>query len=163
MSTFAQKDALQAFRAFLDGRGLNEATVSIRDGFGAMLDFYETMRASDCTSESADMLLFQWGTYDRAFLPRVDGTGGTGLAFDINLVRQLIPNVQEDDDDIWQLELGFEFEPASGLRTLGQDNRWCQSLPELREFRSYVLASQPFMACGDLPVRRRMLAYQCCG
>jgi hypothetical protein len=163
MSTFEQKTALQAFRVFLDGKGLSETTVSIRDGFQAMLDFYETMRASDCTSESADMLLFQWGTYDRASLPRVDGTGGTGLAFDINLVRQLIPNVQEDDDDIWQLELGFELEPTGRLKALGKDHRWCNSLQGLGEFRSYVLASPPLMACSDLPVRWRMLAYQCCG
>jgi hypothetical protein len=160
MSMFVQRDALQAFRAFLNGRGLNEATVPFRDGFEAMLDFYEAMRASDCTSESADMLLFQWGTNDRAYLPRGDGTG---VAFDINLVRQLIPDVQEDDDDIWQLELNFELEPTDKLRALGRDNRWCSSLQDLREFRDYVLTSQPFKACSELPVRRRMLEYQCAG
>jgi hypothetical protein len=81
MPTFVQEDAVQAFRAFLDGRGLNEATVSIRDGIGAMLDFYETVRASDGTSDSADMLLFQWGTYDRKIPSprRRNGWHGLGL------------------------------------------------------------------------------------
>lgn len=155
---FAKRDAPQVFRAFLDGRGLKEATVPLRDGFEAMLDFYETMRASDCTTESADMLLFQWGTYDRAY--RRDGTS---VVFDINLVRQLIPDVREDDEDIWQLEIRFELEPTDKLRVLGMDNRWCSSLQELQEFRDYVLTSQPVRACNDLPVRRQMLDYQCVG
>ncbi len=160
MSTFAQRDALEAFRSLLEGRGLHEATLSMRDGFQAMLDFYATVRASDCTSDSADMLLFQWGTYDRAFLPRGDGAG---VAFDINLVRQLIPDLQEDDDDIWQLELNFELEPTDELRALGRDHRWCASLQELGEFRDYVLTSQPFNVSSNLAIRRRMLEYQCAG
>ena len=160
MSMFEQKVALQAFRTFLAGKGLNEATLTLREGFTAMLDFYETVRATDCTSECADMLLFQWGTYDRAYLPR---GGGTGMAFDISLVRQLIPDVQEDDDDIWQLELNFELEPTDKLRALGRDNRWCHSLQELGEFRDYVLTSEPFTACSGLIVRQRMLEYQCAG
>jgi hypothetical protein len=160
MSMFEHSVALEAFRTFLDGRGLSEATLSIRDGFEAMLDFYETVRAGDCTSESADMLLFQWGTYDRAFLPR---GGGTGMAFDINIVRQLIPDIQDDDDDIWQLELNFEFEPTDKLRALGRDHRWCHSLQELRDFRDYTLTSEPCRACSDLIIRQRFLDYQCAG
>jgi hypothetical protein len=128
-----------------------------------MLDFYETVPVSDCTSEDADMLLFQWGTYDRAFLPRIDGTGGTGVVFEINLVRQLIPDVQADDDDIWQLELAFELEPTAALRALGIGNRWCPSSAALREFRDFVLTSPALKACSELPVRRRMLEYVCCG
>jgi hypothetical protein len=34
------KGALEAFRTFLGGRGLDEATLTVRDGFEAMLDFY---------------------------------------------------------------------------------------------------------------------------
>jgi hypothetical protein len=160
MPTFERKAALEVFRTFLDGRGLTATTLPIREGFEAMFDFYETVRVTDCTSESADMLLFQWGTYDRAFLPRGDGTG---MAFDINLVRQLMPDVQEDDDDIWQLELNFEFEPTDKLRAFGRDHRWCHSLQELRQFRDYVLASAPFTACDSLIIRQRMLEYQCAG
>ncbi len=125
-----------------------------------MLDFYATVQASDCTAEDADMLLFQWGTYDREYLPR---GGETGVFFDINLMRQLIPDVQEEDDDIWQLELNFAFEPTDSLRALGRDGRWCHSLQQLYEFRNYVLTSAPFTACSNLIIRQRTLEYQCAG
>ena len=60
MSPFEQKVALEAFRTFLAGKGLNEATLTLRDGFEAMLDFYRDIRASDCVlGDNGDMLLFQ--------------------------------------------------------------------------------------------------------
>jgi hypothetical protein len=38
MPTFEQSAALQAFRTFLNGKGLAEATLTVLDGFEAMLD-----------------------------------------------------------------------------------------------------------------------------
>jgi hypothetical protein len=160
MASFDPTNALQTFRSFLKARALNESTLSLREGFEAMLDFYRDERAGGCAGEDADMLLFQWGTYDRAFLPRAGEE--TGEAFDIDITRQLIAEGGEDDD-IWQLSLTFTFEPTAQLRSLGMGNRWCHSLQELSGFRDYVLGSPSFMACSGLRIRRTALAYECAG
>lgn len=159
MSTFEPVDARQAFRAFLRQRGLDEHALPFRDGFEAMFDFFRDVRPNRCAGEDADMLLVQWGTYDRAFLPRGDETGE---AFDIDLTRQLIPEGGEDED-IFQLSLTFVFEPVPALRDLGNGNRWCHTLQELPQFRGDVLASAPFLACVQHRVRRMFLDYQCAG
>jgi hypothetical protein len=157
MSMFHPARALDVFRTFLGARGLQEATVSVCDGFGAMLDFYRDMQVTGCTFEAADMLLFQWGTYHR---PPPYGDGGV---FDLGLTRQLIVNEAGEDDDIWQLALNFELESSEQLRALGNSNRWCYSMQELPRFRELVLASAPFTAGCELQIRRRTLDYSCAG
>jgi hypothetical protein len=102
--------------------------------------------------EEADMLLFQWGTYD----------WGTGEHFAFNLTRQLIVGDGEDDD-IWQLSLTFEFELDNELRALRGGNKWCGSLPELPEFREYVHRSAAFTTCGERQIRRTVLDYGIAG
>jgi hypothetical protein len=145
MPTFEPGKALEAFRAFLAGRALNEASLSVRDGFDAMLDFYVEERASGCRfDEDGDMLLFQWGTY---LTLRPDGS--MDEASNLNLTRQLILEGGEDDD-IWQLALNFEFNPTE-FRDLKSGNKWCRSLEELPQFREYVLASVPFTGVQPAP------------
>jgi hypothetical protein len=155
MPTFEPLGALEAFRRFLDVRGLSETSLSVRDGFEAMFDFYRDMRADGCASEDADMLLFQWGAYDWA--------GGTVETFELDLTRQLIIDERGEDDDIWQLGLTFEFEPTDQLRALGKGNRWGHSTQELPQFREHVLASAPLTACNQLRIRRTKLDYGCAG
>lgn len=159
MATFDPTDTLQAFRTCLKARELHESALSLRDGFEAMLDFYRDERAKGCAGDDADMLLFQWGTYIRTFLPRA---GETGEAFDIDITRQLIPAGGEDDD-IWQLSLTFVLDPTAHLRSLGSGNTWCHSLQELPGFRAYVLGSPAFMTCSELRIRRTTLEYECAG
>jgi len=159
MSTFDPTEALQAFRAFLNTRGLSESALTVRDGLEAMLDFYKDVRASGCAFDDADMLLFQWGTH--ATFPRAGGI--VAEAFDLNLTRQLIVEERSEDDDIWQLALNFEFDPTSELRALGDGDKWCHAFAELPEFRDYVLASAPFTVCRELPIQRVTLDYECVG
>jgi hypothetical protein len=157
MPTFEPVAALAAFRRLLAARGLDEATLSVCDGFEAMLDFYRDMRASGCAfEEDGDMLLFQWGTY---LTLRPDGF--MGEASNLNLTRQLIPEGAQDDE-IWQLGLNFGFEPAE-FRILKSGDKWCHSLEELRQFREYVLASAPVTTCSQLQVQRVSLTYECVG
>jgi hypothetical protein len=158
MPTFEPMAALEVFRELLAARGLDEAKLSVRDGFEALLDFYGDMRAEGCAfEEDGDMLLFQWGTY----LTLRPGEFADEVS-NLNLTRQLIPEGGEDDD-IWQLALNFEFEPTSQLRALGNGDRWCHSLQELPQFRDYALASAPFTVCGQLQIRRTTLSYECVG
>ena len=157
MSAFKQGDALEAFRLYLGGRGLNEATLGVRDGFETMLDFYRDERASGCALDrDDDMLLFQWGTYLRH---RLDGT--VDEVSNLDLTRQLIYGVGEDDD-IWQLAVTFEFNPTE-FRSLKSGNKWCHSLEELPQFREYVLASDPFTSGSQLQILCRTLKYGCAG
>jgi hypothetical protein len=157
LPTFEPIAALEAYRQLLAARALHEATLSVRDGFESMLDFYRDMRANGCAlEEDGDMLLFQWGTY---LTLRPDGF--LDDASNLNLTRQLIPEGAQDDD-IWQLGITFEFAPAE-FRGLRSGDKWCHSLEELPQFRKYVLASAPFAACGGFEIRRRSLSYECVG
>jgi hypothetical protein len=158
MSMFHPTRALEVFRAFLDSRGLQEATLSVPAGFVAMLDFYRDMQATDCTFKGADMLLFQWGTYDRSLLGE-----GSGEAFNLGLTRQLIISEEAEDDDIWQLALTFQLEPGALLRALGNSHRWCCGVDELPGFYEHVLGSAAFTAGSQLPILRTTLTYGCAG
>jgi hypothetical protein len=160
---FEPANAREEFQIFLNQKGLNEQALSLRDGIEAMLDFYRDMRVNGCLlDEYADMLLFQWGAY------------GRGEPFSLDLTRQLIFYVPEEDElaenevaedepaedeDFWQLSLTFEFEPIDQLRALGKGNKWCDSLTELDEFREYVLRGAPFIACTQYQARRTTLEY----
>jgi hypothetical protein len=160
MPMFEPREALKAFREHLAARRLSETTLPVHDGFEAMLDFYRDMRADGCDLDDADMLLFQWGTYDWARLPL--GTG-THKVFELGLTRQLILHERSEDDDIWQLELNYEFEPTDQLDALGTGSRWCHSLQELPQFREHVLASQVLAVCGSLKIQYVTLEYECAG
>lgn len=161
MSIFEPVNALEAFRRYLNDRGLDEVTLTLLEGCEAMFGFYEDTRANGCDFQDADMLLFQWGTYDRAFLfPR---ESGTDEAFVFGLARQLILDEASEDDDIWQLELSFAFEPTDQLTALGRADKWCHSWQELPQFREHVLWSTPFTACRQHEVLRTTLEYGCAG
>jgi hypothetical protein len=153
---FDTRDTRQEFEHFLRGRGLHERDLSLADGCEAFFDFYRDLRPQGPVfeqQEDADMLLFQWGTYD----------WGTGEHFSFNLTRQLIVSEDAEDEDIWQLSFTFEFEPDSGLRALGSGNQWCHSLSQLPEFREWVYRSAAFTACPERPIRQIVIDYGVAG
>ncbi|CAN5168481.1 hypothetical protein BH11MYX1_BH11MYX1_38160 [soil metagenome] len=109
-------------------RGLVVSTLSVDAGIVAMLTFYRDVRADDCAVEAdGDMLLFQWGA-GRERSP-------------IDLTRQFITSGGEDDD-IWQLSLGF----YGASNDLGRGDRWCGSPDELDAFSSFVTAHPAYLA-----------------
>ena len=153
---FEPQNARQEFEKVLSGRGLREHAPGLVDGCDALFDFYRDNRAGGAVFEQhddADMLLFQWGTYD----------WGEGEYFSLNLTRQLICCEQAEDDDIWQLSLSFEFEPNDELRALGSGSKWCHALPELPQFREYVHRSGAFTICTQHQIRRTVLDYALAG
>ena len=102
-----------------------------------MLDFYRNQRADDCDFEhDGDMLLFQWGTYD----------WGNGRFFEFDLTRQFIIGDDQEDEDIWQLSLQFEFLPNDELLSLNDGNRWCHDpTPEsINAFESFIRDSAAY-------------------
>lgn len=153
---FNPQNARQEFEAILRSRGLHEHDLNLIDGCEAVFAFYRDQRPSGRVfeqHEDADMLLFQWGTFD----------WGTGEQFAFNLTRQIIVYENAEDEDIWQLSLTFEFEADDELRSLGNGNKWCHSLLELPEFREYVRRSNAFTACAEHQVRRAVLEYGIAG
>ena len=100
--------------------------LSVRDGFGRMIEFYRTHRIDGAEDESrdGDMLLLQWGTYD----------WGQGPSFQLNLTRQLVFPIGEMDQELWQLLLTFHYEPGSETEALGRGNDWCHRIADAAGF-----------------------------
>ena len=148
------KHALETFRSFLAAKGLNEGSLSPKDGIQAMLDFYREVRADGCTfDEDADMLLFQWGTYD----------WGSGEHTEVDITRQLFLSEDAEDEDIWQLSLTFRFEPDDGLRSLRSGDRWCGSDEELQAFAEMIEGSDAYQATASRAPEHTELRYECAG
>jgi hypothetical protein len=152
---FDPLNARQEFERFLGARGLHERDLNLADGCEAFFDFYRDLRPQGRVFEleDADMLLFQWGTYD----------WGRGELFSFNLTRQLIVSEDAEDADIWQLGFTFEFAPDNALMALGRGDRWCHSLSQLLEFREYVYQSAAFTACTEHPIRQIVIDYGVAG
>jgi len=118
------------------GQSLDGLTLAV--GVEAMLAYYAEERADGCPlDEDGDMLLFQWGTHD----------WGDGLAFEVNITRQLIV-ADDEETEPQQLRLTFRFEPAAGAAA-GESNRWCESPDGLPEFRRFVVRSAALKAVGE--------------
>jgi len=118
--------------SFAMANGIVMKECSPRDGIEQMFSFYQCVGADSCNEANADMLLFQWGTYD----------WGQGNHFELNITRQFIEKELDDDSAISQLSLTFKFEPNAETESLGDANRWCSSRAELSAFRAFVISSK---------------------
>jgi hypothetical protein len=128
-------NAEKEFRAFLLRRGTSLEGLDAVVGLNAMVAFYREVRGQGLRFEhDEDMLLFQWGCYER----------NDGVAFDFDITRQLIFD-EPEEGSIWQLSLSFRFDPTDDLRALGDSNRWCESLDALPSFEEF-LAHHPAVA-----------------
>jgi hypothetical protein len=123
-------------------------SVPIGPAFDRMLGFF-ALEPLDITSDSADMMLFQWGIYD--------WHDGDGTHFGVDLTRQMIFDPGEDED-IYQLSLNYRFKPAPTL-ALESGNRWCRSRTELDSFREFVLRSPSIIAVESLSSFHVLLSY----
>ena len=142
--------ALKRFRRLLATRTTDVSKQSVREGIEAMLEFYRTERADDCSLEDdGDMLLFQWGTRD----------WGQGLQFELNITRQFIRGEGDDDDDIWQLSLTYFF-PQNAIE--GGD-RWCYSPDEVEDFARFVRSHDAYAAVAHSAPIRVQLNFECAG
>jgi hypothetical protein len=104
------------------------------EGIDAMLDFYLAERAEGrLLEEDGDMLLFQWGAYDR----------GEGEFFEIDITRQFISGGLEDENFL-QLSLTFRYAATAELRGLGRGDRWLERPEDLEGFRQFILESAAY-------------------
>jgi hypothetical protein len=141
-------DALREFKRLLEARS-TKSEVSVPVGIDAMIDFYRNTRADDCPLDNdGDMLLFQWGTYDR----------GDGLELELNITRQFI-RADAEDDEIWQLSLTFFF-PQNAI---ARGNRWCHTPDEADDFAKFVRSHAAYAAVAHAAPVRVALDFECAG
>ncbi|MCA9171956.1 MAG: hypothetical protein KDB23_30020, partial [Planctomycetales bacterium] len=117
--------------------------LTVSQGLTAMLDFYRSHRADDCSVDNdGDMLLYQWGMSRR----------GASEQFLFNMTRQFIIDGQAEDENIWQLSLTFRFASTHALQRLQAGNKWCSSpRPQAVDyFDRFVRESEPYRAIGNL-------------
>jgi hypothetical protein len=142
------------FERFLAQRALDRTRLTPEQGVQAMLAFYREERADGCRFESdADMLLYEWGTYD----------WGPGEFFDLSITRQLAHDSSGEDEDIWQLQLVFKFSPTDPLRALQHGSRWCHDLGELEAFERFLRASAAFQTVAAVIPGAAELRFECAG
>jgi hypothetical protein len=101
-----------------------------------MLDFYMSAQPVGLApGPNADMLLYQWGTYD----------WGQGRFFEFDITRQFLRQVN-DTRVISQLSLKANYLPTSSLDAIRPGNRWCESAEQLAAFRDFILTSAAYRA-----------------
>ena len=128
----------QSFERQLAEHGASIGAMTAAVGITEMLGFYRDVRIAGCEPERGDMLLYQWGTYDRAKRKR----------FELDITRQIVLEGSEDDD-IWQLSLTFGFPSNESHQALGSGNKWCQSHPHIDDFGAFVRAHSAYAAVAD--------------
>jgi hypothetical protein len=140
----------QAFEKFLAARGLRVPGLSVPDGIDAMFAFYRGVRADGCdlAGDGGDMLLYQWGMYD----------WGQGNHFELDITRQLIL-ADREDEEIWQLSLTFLFAPSPALHALHAGSRWCHSVEECDELRTFILSTSAYTTSAATSIWRVDLDY----
>ena len=131
-SVAAFEDAIES-----GGSSLLELTPSV--GIEHMLSFYETTFAEGCSGSSADMLLFEWGSYD----------WGEGESFELSITRQFIEVGVEGEPEVSQLRLIFKYEPSSQVAAFGEGSRWCASQSELPDFKDHIRGTAAFRALAE--------------
>lgn len=122
------------------------------EGIPLMIEFYSNQRVEGCEAEGTDMLLYQWGTYDL----------GNGEYFNLDITRQTSEG-EDEDDEIKQLSLTFQYRPAKQLRKIGIGNRWCASTEELDEFQRFIIESPAYSAVAQIEPEAVELYFEIAG
>ena len=125
---------------------------ALTDGFARLTRFYADTRALDAMSleEDGDMLLVQYGTYDR----------GNGSEFEMSFTRQVIYGDFGDNHEIWQLQLAYFFETDAATQAFGNSDAWCHHPVELATFISSIIALEAFQSAAIRQPTRTLLVWE---
>jgi hypothetical protein len=128
-------EAEEAFRRYLEARGLAVSRLNAEEAVDVAIAFFESERADDVEAQEGDMLLFQWGTYD--------WRDGNGPSFQFELARQFVVagfDPEEADDAMWQLRLTLHYAPSEAAAVVGAGDRWCERAEDVGAFRAFIRA-----------------------
>lgn len=133
---FAPSQSVAALEQFALQRKQLLQSLSSGQLVDLMLGFYTSAQPVGLApAPDADMLLYQWGTYD----------WGQGRCFELDITRQFIRRV-DDTSLISQLSLKARYLPSATLEAVQPGNRWCQSVGQLSAFREFILTSAAYRA-----------------
>lgn len=132
-------------RRFLDDRG---AGASSETFLAAAIDFYRDVPVAGIVrEEGADMLLFQYGTYD----------WGEGPAFEVDVTRQF---AHDSEGTLSQLQATLRFAPDPALEVLGAFDVWCERRADADLFAQRVLDSPAVAAVKGRPELQRIVRWE---
>ncbi len=144
------QDAKRQFEELARRSGRDFASIAPADGIALMRAFYDDVRFGGLVDEScADMLLYQYGTYD----------WGDGEEFVYDITRQL-SLADADGQELWQLSLRFTFAPTQALRALGEADRWCNAHDEAPAFGSFLERCPAYAEVGRATPRGVTLKFE---
>ena len=147
------REALNRFETRLENQGLDLGSSVPSAGLMALVAFYREVRAEDVElMADGDMLVFQWGTYDR----------GQGAQFELNLTRQLM-YVADEEDDVFKLSLTYGYPPSDELGALGNREQWCFHPDELDDLVAIIEASEPYTRLKAEPAQAVELTFETTG
>lgn len=124
------------FKRFTKANGVNPLKSSVQEGFGQMFDFFKTTKIDGCYHEDGDMLLFQWGTYER---------NGKRL-FTIDLTRQFYEIKRGEFAGASHLSLAYHFDAAPDFDLIGGGSRWLHGADDVDEFIDFVMNTDALAA-----------------
>jgi len=133
---FAPSQSVAALEQFALQRKQLLQSLSAGQLVDLMLSFYGSARPVGLAPGSdADMLLYQWGTYD----------WGQGRFFEFDITRQFIRQVN-DIRIISQLSLKANFSPSAALEAIRPGNRWLEAAEQLSSFSEFIRTSAAYRA-----------------
>ena len=125
------KDALIEFNAYLKMKGLDLNKLNPKQTIDLMIQFYKEIKAIDCTEESSDMLLYQYGNNFE-----------DKKKYDFNITRQFIPI--PDQSEILQLSLTLTYPNNNEFNNIKSRSMWCESEDHLETFKNDILNNEVY-------------------
>jgi hypothetical protein len=132
-------ESLVVLQKLLAERGTSPASVGLEHAVSQMLTFYRDTTAEGCDERNADMLLYQWGTYD----------WGQGEAFEIGVTRQFIEQ-SDEEARFSQLQFTLRHRPTPDLRALGAGSLWCEAREDASAFSTLVQEHVAYRALAGM-------------
>lgn len=142
--------AISEFEKFAQQRNFSVDKLLFEDAVYLMLEFYRQVRTDEeLLKDDGDMLIFEWGTFN----------WGDGQFFQCQITRQFILNGLDGDDAFSQFRLCLYFDVKSNLSNLKEGHKWCESLFEVDDFKSYIQSTNAYQAVAGIAPTKIDLYY----
>ena len=138
----------RALRRWLDRAAGDRHDLPAETFLAAAINFYRDVPVAGIVrEEGADMLLFQYGTYD----------WGEGAAFEVEVTRQF---AHDSEGTLSHLHATLRFAPDPALEALGAFDVWCERRADVDTFARRVLDSPAVAAVKGRPELQRVVRWE---
>lgn len=130
-----KEEIAKGFASFAEKKDIDSDDLSLSDFPRLIIDYYTDIEFPELDrAEDADMLLFQYGTYD----------WGDGPFFEVDFTRQFYQFFPDaEDHEILQQSFTFYFDPEP-FRHIDSFNLWSNAVASLSEFEGAIVNSQGY-------------------